>query len=56
MTDFLQMGGYAAFVWSAYGLALVVLLGNVIAPLRQRRKLLREIARAATRMKGGSTS
>ena len=56
MTDALDMGRYAVFVWSAYGLAFLVLLGNVLAPLHQRRKLLREIARAATRMKGGSTS
>jgi heme exporter protein D len=25
--DFLTMGGYAGFVWSAYGLALTVLTG-----------------------------
>jgi heme exporter protein D len=25
--DFLTMGGYAGFVWSAYGLALAVLTG-----------------------------
>jgi heme exporter protein D len=25
--DFLAMGGYAGFVWSAYGLALAVLTG-----------------------------
>ena len=25
MTEFLDMGGYARFVWSAYGISLVVL-------------------------------
>ncbi len=36
---FLQMGKHGAFVWSAYGITLVVVAGNIIA-LRQRRKTL----------------
>lgn len=28
MREFLAMGGYAAYVWSAYGLTLAVLIGN----------------------------
>ncbi len=31
MTDFLSMGGYAAFVWPAYALAALVLLGLLAA-------------------------
>ena len=27
MSEFLAMGGYAAYVWSAFGFALLVLLG-----------------------------
>ena len=27
MNEFLEMGGYAAFVWPAYGLSLLVLIG-----------------------------
>lgn len=37
MTDvaqFLAMGGYAAFVWPAYGVAAVVLVALLIASLR----------------------
>jgi len=48
------MGGYAAYVWSSYGIALVVLLANVIAPIRARKKLLSQLARRdqrARRMK-----
>jgi heme exporter protein D len=30
VTQVLQMGGYAAFVWPAYGLALVLLAGALI--------------------------
>ncbi|MBP2229751.1 heme exporter protein CcmD [Azospirillum agricola] len=31
MTDFLSMGGYAAFVWPAYAIAALVLLGLLLA-------------------------
>jgi len=37
-TDFLAMGGHAAYVWPAYGLGLVVLAGLVLAPARARRR------------------
>lgn len=30
MTEFLNMGGYAAFVWSAYGLSVVSLVALVL--------------------------
>jgi heme exporter protein D len=49
MQEFFHMGGYAFYVWTSYGIALVVLLANIIAPLRQRRKVLDGIARAAKR-------
>jgi heme exporter protein CcmD len=29
MSEFLQMGGDAAYVWSAYGITLLVLIANV---------------------------
>lgn len=49
LTEFLHMGGYAFYVWTSYGLALLILLINIVVPLRQRRKLLADIARAARR-------
>jgi len=43
--EFLAMGGYARFVWPAYGVALVVLGGlaieSVVAYRRSRRELER---------------
>jgi heme exporter protein D len=30
MSDFFQMGGYAGFIWSSYGLAFAVMLGLLI--------------------------
>ena len=49
LNEFLHMGGYAFYVWTSYGIVLLVLLINIIAPFRQRRKLLNEIARKARR-------
>ncbi len=56
MTDFLDMGGYALWVWSAYGLTVLVMLANVIlARSRLRRSTARlraragRLARSATR-------
>ena len=55
MNEFLHMGGYAFYVWSSYGLAMIVLLLNVILPLRQRKKLLSDINRAAKRARRNAT-
>jgi heme exporter protein D len=49
MGEFFHMGGYAFYVWTSYGLALIVLLVNVVAPLRQRRKLLADLGRRERR-------
>ena len=49
LTEFFHMGGYAFYVWTSYAIALFVLLINVIRPLRQRKKLLNDIARTARR-------
>ncbi len=51
MSEFLHMGGYAAYVWSSYGIALVVLLANLVSPVLARRKLLNELARREKRAK-----
>ena len=47
--EFIDMGGYGYYVWSSYGIALVILAINVIGPLQLHRKLLADIARAARR-------
>lgn len=47
LAEFIAMGGYAPYVWSAYGIAAVVLVVNVLAPLHRRRQLLEELRRRA---------
>ncbi|MGB8276135.1 MAG: heme exporter protein CcmD [Alphaproteobacteria bacterium] len=37
-SGFFTMGGYAPFVWPAYGLAALVVVGLVISSLRFRRE------------------
>lgn len=51
--EFLAMGGYAAYVWSSYALAAVVIAWNVVQPLRRERRLLRTLA-AKARPRGAS--
>ncbi len=49
MREFFEMGGYAFYVWTSYGVALIVLVANLVAPLVQKRKLLADIARKVRR-------
>ena len=42
---FWSMGGYAAYVWSAYAVALAVLLWNAWVPWGRQRRLRRLLAR-----------
>lgn len=44
MQEFFAMGGYAFYVWTSYGLALIVLLANILIPVMQRKQLLRSLA------------
>jgi len=45
--DFFAMGGYAVYVWPAYGLALVVLVLTWLVPHWRERRLLRTLAQRA---------
>ena len=45
MAEFLAMGGYAGFVWSAYAVALLGLGGIVVVTWRSLAKARREAER-----------
>jgi len=45
MFDNFDMGKYAIYVWSSYGLSVVVLVASFIVPLMQHRKQLRILRR-----------
>jgi heme exporter protein D len=44
-----EMGGYAAFVWPAYGVALIVLGGMAVHSWRRYRASIRELDRLQRR-------
>ncbi|HET7369499.1 MAG TPA: heme exporter protein CcmD [Gammaproteobacteria bacterium] len=41
--EFLHMGGYAAYVWPAYGIVAVVMIANVVIARRRHRRLVEEL-------------
>ena len=43
MSQFLAMGGYAAYVWPAYAVFFIVLIADYLAPGIRRRRQLREL-------------
>jgi heme exporter protein D len=49
MAEFLDMGGYAAYVWSAYGISLVVLILNIILPIHREKELIKSIQKKLQR-------
>ena len=51
MQEFFAMGGYAFYVWTSYGLTLIVLLANIIIPVLHRKQLLRSLAHKQKRQK-----
>ncbi len=50
-SEFFDMGGYAFFVWTSYGLTLLVVVANIVAPIMQRKKVISRIKRAINREK-----
>jgi len=48
-SEFFAMGGYAFFVWTSYGIALVVILLNIVMPMIERKKVISRVKRAIRR-------
>ncbi len=38
MYEFLHMGGYGGYIWSAYGITAIVLTLSIVLPIIQSRK------------------
>jgi heme exporter protein D len=45
LSEFLNMGGYAAFVWPAFGATAVVMIANVLAARRRERAVQAQLRR-----------
>jgi len=54
MTEFLAMGGYAGYVWPAYGAAVLVLAGLLIWTVRGLRHHRQRLARMERRRRGNA--
>ncbi|HET7307888.1 MAG TPA: heme exporter protein CcmD [Gammaproteobacteria bacterium] len=39
------MGGYAAYVWPAYGIVAIVMIANVVIARRRHRRVLADLQR-----------
>ena len=44
ISDFLAIGGYSGFIWSAYGAVAVILIGLLVISLRELRTTSAEVA------------
>jgi heme exporter protein CcmD len=49
MADFIAMGGYAQFVWSAFGIWFACVIFNIVSARRKIRVSLEQAAVAAAR-------
>ena len=47
LREFFHMGGYGFYVWSAYGVAFIVLVANVVVPMLHMRDVRARLARQA---------
>lgn len=53
-SDFLAMGGHGLYVWLSYGIAIVLLVVNVVSPLLRKKQLLTELIRRMRRENNAS--
>lgn len=51
LQEFINMGGYAFYVWTSYGICFAVLLANIVLPILQRKQFLRQLALKQKRQK-----
>lgn len=51
MSEFFNMGGYAMFVWSSFGITALVMTLNVILPIMRRKQLIRDVSAHIKRRK-----
>jgi len=45
VSELINMGGHGPYVWSAYAIALIVIVANVVWPLLRRRRNLEALKR-----------
>lgn len=48
-SEFLSMGGHGLYVWLSYALGLVIILANLVVPLRAGKRLQAQLIRRLER-------
>ena len=43
LTEFINMGGYGTYVWSAYGITCLVLIINIVQPVLRERNTINDL-------------
>lgn len=56
LAEFLAMGKHGFYVWLAYGLSALVVLWNVLQPIMQRRRLIKQQVQQLRREKKHASS
>ena len=51
----ITMDGHGGYVWAAYLIALTVIAGILVTPVRRRKRILRQLAGELKRAQGGPT-
>lgn len=54
LNDFIHMGGHGPYVWTSYGVGLVVIIYNVIAPMVRRKEVIKRLNRNMKRESSSS--
>lgn len=56
VSEFVAMGGHGFFVWSAYAISALLIIGNIVLAARQQRQVRGEIQRRLRRERGPAQS
>lgn len=52
--DFLNMGGHGLYVWLCYGLGLLIIVANLLLPMQQSKRVIRDLRRRLRREEGSA--
>jgi len=53
LSEFIAMGKHGPFVWSAYGITIAVIAGNILFPIMRKKALMADIKRKVKREQAG---
>ena len=55
ISDFLRMGGYGFYVWGSYGVAFILLVAEVLAVVKRKRAIKRNVNVRESQLKTGNS-